>query len=154
MSKNRRRQAIIDLLRAAPVQSQDDIADAVERVIGEAVTQSTISRDLRELGVIKSPQGYRLPEIIGGRERTSSRASGELATSLRAHAVRVEQAAAMVVVRTAPGHAPLLGSVFDRTTVDGVVGTVAGDDTIFLATKGHEEATELVERLRDLADLN
>jgi len=123
---------MVSLLQKGPSLTQEDLADALARA-GEPVTQATVSRDLAAIGAIRGPDGYRLADsigepigVLGGKE--------EVTGLVRRHVVAVVCAYATVVIKTAPGHAQMVASVFDRWSPDGVVGTVAGDDTIFLAT--------------------
>lgn len=144
MSRVRRRVLMADLLRKGPVWTQDDLAGALARA-GEAVTQATVSRDLAAIGAVRGTDGYMLPEAI----ETASGIGGEqeLAATVRRHVVSAVRADSLVVVRTAPGHAQMVASAFDRWPPEGVAGTVAGDDTIFLATTGAGAARRVLERL-------
>ena len=137
--RERRRQILISLLRDRPLHSQEDVVDALAGE-GIEVTQATVSRDLAALGVLKGPSGYRLPEEGGTRGGGGER---EMVAALREHVVGVAPADALVVVRTAPGHADLLGVALDRSPPEDVVGTIAGDDTLFLATPSRAAASRL-----------
>ncbi len=144
--RERRRNILISLLRDLPLHSQEDVVAALAEA-GIEVTQATVSRDLSALGVLKGPGGYQLPEDAarahGGGER-------ELEAALRDHVVTVASADALVVVRTAPGHADLLGVALDRSPPDDVVGTIAGDDTLFIATPSKAAAARLAARINKL----
>lgn len=153
MAKPRRRQAIIDLLRQGPAPSQDDIVAAVQRATGETVTQSTISRDLRELGVVKSAAGYHLPDASPPGAHTPESAQANLANVLKTAALSIEPAAALVVVRTTAGHASMTGLALDHAALPAVVGNVAGDDTVFIATRSPADADQLAAHMRSLAGL-
>lgn len=136
---------LVELLRGGPARSQEQIAEALAR-FGEHATQATVSRDLAAIGAVKGADGYHLPGngmVLPG----AAEASGELERAIREHAVEVTQADSLVVVRTAPGHAGVVGAVLDRCRIKGVVGTIAGDDTIFLATVGPKAAAIVAERL-------
>ena len=135
---------MIDLLRQGPVPSQEDLAAALARW-GEAVTQATVSRDLAAIGAVRGPDGYRLPDAPADPVRTA--APNEVAGMVRRHAVSVTPAHALVIVRTAPGHAQMVATAFDRWPPEGVEGTVAGDDTIFLATGSPDTARRIAAEL-------
>lgn len=122
---------IVDLLGRGPVLTQEELARALAEA-GEPVTQATVSRDLAAVGAVRSAGGYRLSgnEIGPG---DADPGSGELVGVLRRHVLSAVAAHAMVVVRTAPGHAQMVASAFDRWPPEGARGTVAGDDTIFVA---------------------
>lgn len=157
MSRDRRRMLMIDLLRKGPIPSQEDMAGALSRR-GVSVTQATVSRDLAAIGAVRGPDGYRLPEAIGEIARAADNAdpasvdpgvdlAGEVGGMVRRHVVSVLAAHAMVVVKTAPGHAQMVATAFDRWPPKGVAGTLAGDDTIFLATTGIKVAERVAREL-------
>lgn len=145
MSRDRRRMLMVDLLRKGPVWSQEELAATLARS-GERVTQATVSRDLAAIGAVRGPDGYRLPESLGEPLGVVG-SQDELHGVVRRHVVSAVVAHAMVVVRTAPGHAQMVASAFDRWPPEGVAGTVAGDDTIFLATTGPKVAERVAKEL-------
>ena len=116
------------------------------------MTQATVSRDLQGIGALKVRSGdhleYRLPDEI-------PRSGGDLMTrnlvrTLQEFALEVKPAGSLVVVVTAPGHASAVARAIDLGGSPAVVGTVAGDDTIFVATPGTEEANDLVRSWKSL----
>ncbi|MEZ6243252.1 MAG: hypothetical protein R3B57_09430 [Phycisphaerales bacterium] len=145
--RERRRQILVSILQSASLHSQEEVVDALSEH-GIEVTQATVSRDLAALGVLKGPGGYRLPgaEVATG----GVGAEQELLAALREHVVGVTAADALVVVRTPPGHADLLGVALDRSPPQGVVGTIAGDDTLFIATPSRAAAARLAARIGKL----
>jgi len=145
MSRDRRRMLLVEMLRKSPILSQEDLVEALTSA-GEGVTQATVSRDLSAIGAVRGGDGYRLPESAGGSITVMGRGD-ELAGLLRRHLVSVDRAHSIVVVKAAPGHAQMLASAFDRWPPDGVLGTVAGDDTIFLATTGPKMAGQITQEL-------
>jgi len=117
--KERRQRAILELVRGAPVQTQQELARALaER--GFRATQATVSRDVQELGLIRTGAGYREAAWI----------ASQLVLSVR-------QVEFLVVVRTTPGSANLVARAVDESELEGVVGTVAGDDTILVVLADH-----------------
>jgi transcriptional regulator of arginine metabolism len=136
------------LLRAGRARSQLEIVAAL-RSAGHNVTQTTVSRDLRAIGAIKSrfEDGVRYVLSEDDRrapnrdfnERTLRRTVAEFALEIRA-------ASSLVVVLTAPGHAAIVARAVDLSGMPDVVGTVAGDDTIFVATPGPRHAAALARR--------
>ncbi len=136
---------MVDLLRKGPVWSQEELAATLARA-GERVTQATVSRDLAAIGAVRGPEGYRLPESLGEPLGVAGRQE-ELHGVVRRHVVSAVAAHAMVVVRTAPGHAQMVASAFDRWPPEGIEGTVAGDDTIFLAATGPKVAEQVAKEL-------
>jgi transcriptional regulator of arginine metabolism len=142
--RSSRRRDLTRLLREGRASSQRDIVDEL-RSAGHEVTQATISRDLQELGALKVRTDggfvYRLPDEM-------PRGGGDLMTrnllgTLEEFAVDVRQASNLVVVMTAPGHAAAVGRAIDLAPNDDVIGTVAGDDTIFVATPNTSAAARL-----------
>jgi transcriptional regulator of arginine metabolism len=150
--KATRHARIRDLLQRKPLHSQDELAALLSKD-GYRATQATLSRDLRELGVFKGPEGYRLPEQVSAAPMSgASEASREvLARALRDYCRRVTLAASIVVLQTGPGEASALANEIDHAELPGMAGTVAGDDTIFLACVNGGAAAKvakLFQRLR------
>jgi transcriptional regulator of arginine metabolism len=136
-SRTRRLRALADLIRAEPHDSQEELTDRL-RAQGFAATQATVSRDLVALGAVKVKREgvlrYVLPDQLGARDW----AAGQLERIVREWVQAVEPAGQMLVVRTPPGSAHLVASAIDQAQLAEVAGTVAGDDTIFLAVRnGH-----------------
>ncbi|MEM8756547.1 MAG: hypothetical protein AAGF47_02040 [Planctomycetota bacterium] len=152
MSRQRRHHAILDQLAAGPVQSHAALGEALRRR-GIEATQATLSRDLRELGVVKARDGYRLPEARSDSATHRDHPGALEAGVLRQHVVQVSVAAGLLVVRTTPGSAGIVALHFDRVPPAGVVGTVAGDDTVFLALRPGSDPGTLANRLSAAAGL-
>jgi transcriptional regulator of arginine metabolism len=111
-AKGRRQQAILDLVSRGGAHTQHDIATALSRR-GLRVTQATISRDIHELGLVRSGEGYR-----------------STAALVRELVLSIEVVSPMAVIRTPPGTANLVARRIDEASLPGIAGTVAGDDTI------------------------
>jgi transcriptional regulator of arginine metabolism len=143
--RSQRRRDLLQILHEGSAASQLDIAEAL-RERGHEVTQATVSRDLQEVGATKvrvnGGYAYRLPDeiprVIGG-----DLMSRRLEQTLAEFVIDVRVAASLVVLYTAPGHASAVGRAIDQTSPKGVVGTVAGDDTIFVATPSPSEAARI-----------
>ena len=152
MSQMRRRHLIGEILSRGPVASQDALLAAL-RAAGEEVTQATVSRDIRALGVVKGPSGYALPGDVPGvvsNGHAAARGLDELGRVLRQHVLRVLPAEALVVLRTAPGHASIVGAALDQSPPAGMVGSISGDDTVFIATSSRTSARTLGKALSAL----
>lgn len=138
--KERRQRAIADLIREHVLTSQEELAERLAS-LGFAVTQATISRDLEQLGAAKVRRdgqlSYALPEI--------ARNGGPpgLAAVLREWVRTIEPAANLVVIKTPPGSAQLVGFALDNSALEEIVGTICGDDTIFVACRSDVEAGAL-----------
>ena len=111
-AKDQRQQAILDLVSRGGAHTQHDIAAALSRR-GLRVTQATISRDIHELGLVRSGDGYR-----------------STAALVRELVLSIEVIGQMAVIRTPPGTANLVARRVDEAALTGIAGTVAGDDTI------------------------
>lgn len=142
-SRQRRRSLIRKLVASGPVRSQAALS-AMLRGEGVACTQATLSRDLRELGMVKGAAGYSEPGA-------ASADAGGLARAARALLLEAHAAGTLVVIRTPPGGAPSLALELDRTPPKGVAGTVAGDDTVFAATDSAARAARVARRLGAMA---
>jgi transcriptional regulator of arginine metabolism len=128
-TKAERHNAILELVNRASVHTQHDIASALA-MRGMRTTQATISRDIQELGLVRSGGGY----------RSSAALVKELVLS-------VELIAPMAVIRTPPGTANLVARRIDEAALPGVAGTVAGDDTIIAVLRKPAAARALKELL-------
>jgi transcriptional regulator of arginine metabolism len=120
MNKRARQQKILGLIKAKPIGTQEDLRALLERA-GVAATQSSVSRDLEELGVVKHHGHYTLP-----------RTNGAAARGL----VSLDHAGdCMVIARTVPGLASAVAVEIDAAAIAEIVGTIAGEDTIFIAVR-------------------
>ena len=143
--KEQRQRALAELIRSNALASQDELAERLAG-LGFAVTQATISRDLDQLGAVKVRRSgqvsYALPEQVRG--STGPR----LAAVLRDWVRSIDVAANLVVVKTPPGSAHLIGVALDQSDLPEVVGTICGDDTIFIACRETAEAQALAAKFR------
>ena len=140
MDKVYRRTQIVDLLRNGEVETQDDLRRKLAHR-GIHVTQATVSRDIEELGLVKTRTGYRLPDAVDPRVSLQP----TLAIVLKEFLTEARSAANLVVVKTRPGNAHSVAAALDANPWEEVVGTIAGDDTIFIATPTSHQA-ELIRK--------
>lgn len=133
--KRQRQSLVLELVALEPLGTQQEIARALKKR-GVKATQVSVSRDLAELGLVKS----------GGRYVPGGTAAPAASTDPIAAFVRSAAAAGpnMVVLRCETGSAPRVGLALDQTTWPGVVGTIAGDDTVFVAAASAAEASRLI----------
>ena len=143
--KSRRQEVIRRVIAGSQVASQEAlVSELLAR--GEDVTQATVSRDLREIGVLKGPEGYRLPSSGSAANAVGPAGEmSELARAVRDFMLEAEVAATLVVLRTGAGQASALALRIDRAGWRDIVGTVAGDDTVFVAARSAVEARRVVE---------
>jgi len=139
-----RRNQILELLHSQSVATQEELRRKLARR-GIHVTQATVSRDIEELGLVKTRDGYRLPEAAG-----PAPPQPELSLVLKEFVREVCQASNLVIVKTYPGNAHTVGVVLDAEKWPEVAGTVAGDDTIFVATARACDAARVRKRLQSL----
>ena len=147
MDKVYRRTQIVDLLRNEELETQEDLRRKLARR-GIHVTQATVSRDIEELGLVKTRTGYRLPKSGDG---PMVPPQPTLAVVLKEFLTDVRLAANMVVLKTRPGNAHSVAVALDANPWDEVVGTIAGDDTIFIATPGLHQAEVICKKILALA---
>lgn len=144
MRKAYRQAQILKLIRRGAVATQEDLA---QRLAGAGIdaSQVTLSRDIRELGLIKTAAGYREPDGAG-REPARDNLPRVLQEFLRD--IRIAQN--LVVLKTVPGGAQPVARALDSEERPEIVGTVAGDDTIFIAAPNAASAKSLQRRLLQL----
>ncbi len=141
-SREQRHDAIQSLLQRGHVHSQGELRERLARQ-GHAVNQATLSRDLRALGVRKGPDGYELPQ--DGPAPSGPRAG--LRHSTQEWLLSAARALNQLVLRTPPGGAQPLALALDRAALTGVLGTIAGDDTVLVICTGTRQATQLQRQL-------
>jgi len=151
----RRREEILRIVRASAVHSQDELLAAL-RTHGFTVTQPTLSRDLRELGLVKTPNGYLSTDAIAPVATFTPRATMEhrFEQLVRDSVLSAEAAMNLVVLKTAVAAAQPVASVIDTMDIDGAAGTIGGDDTIFVAFRSTATADAFARRVQDVAGLN
>ncbi len=157
-SRAARHQLIVEILASRSVRSQRQLLDVL-RTDGIVVTQATLSRDLVEVGAEKVRSGKSLVYAVPGQggDRTVRAAPDadvvESRLQTRCHELLVSARGSgnLVVLRTPPGAASLLASAIDQSALDDVVGTIAGDDTIFLVATGTRAARSAIARLMSYA---
>jgi len=144
-SKRDRQRAIRELIATASIGSQGELVDRLN-ARGFAVTQATVSRDIAELGLVKvrAPSGRLVYAPPGGSDADRLRALG---SAMRRYAVTVEAAGQLVIVTTPSGYANALAQAMDEASHPSVAGTLAGDNTIFVAARDGVAAQALEDEL-------
>jgi transcriptional regulator of arginine metabolism len=150
----RRREEILRIVRETPVHSQDELMAAL-RTHGFTVTQPTLSRDLRELGLVKTPNGYVSPESLAPVAAFGPRVlENRFEHFVRDNVLSAEAAMNLVVIKTPVAAAQPLASAIDATDIEDAMGTIGGDDTIFVAFRTPTAASAFARRLHELAGLS
>ena len=143
--KAARHKAILELVQESPIASQEELQKALHRR-GMKVGQATLSRDIHELELVKTADGYALPS--GGSVLEAALPSAS--RLVREFVLDVRQAQNLVVVKTAVGSAQPVAAALDGESWPEVVGTIAGDDAILIVAENNKSAARLVERVREL----
>ena len=152
----RRREEILRIVRETAVHSQDELLAAL-RMQGVKVTQPTLSRDLRDLGLAKTPSGYIVPgEVVAPVVTFTPREVREtrLEHLVRDSVLAAEAAMNMVVIKTPAAAAQPVASAIDAADIEDALGTIGGDDTIFVAFRTPAAAGAFARRLQQIAGLS
>lgn len=142
----RRLNALRDLLSEGKISTQEELVEEL-RAQKFVVTQSTISRDLSRLQAVKARDAsgrvtYRLPEDVGP-------ATAPMNLDFRGLVVNIQHNGSLIVIHTKPGSANLLASTIDQSKPAGILGTIAGDDTIFVAPSSPKRIADTVKAILD-----
>jgi transcriptional regulator of arginine metabolism len=135
MQKNLRQKKLLSLIKAKPFATQAELRDSLERA-GVPATQSSLSRDMEELGVVKQRGHYTILKANGAAAR------GLLSLDLAGDS--------LVIARTEPGHASAVAVEIDDAALDEIVGTLAGEDTIFVAVRDQKSQRVAMKRIWEL----
>ncbi len=146
MSKLARQQAIIDIAREGPIASQEELQRALARR-GLAVGQATLSRDIRDLALIKTAQGYSLP---AGNGHHAEAGLPPVQRLVREFVQTIRPAQNLIVLKTAVGSAQPVAAALDAQAWPEVVGTIAGDDAILIVSPDKKAAKKLAQRMQDM----
>lgn len=154
LGKPQRQHRILRILEEQPVSSQAQLVQLLEAE-GIVATQATVSRDLEELGAVKvripgGTMAYAIPDYTRG-ERSAS--DDHLRRVLGEFVVEVAHSGNLVVLRTPPGSAHVVGSALDRAGLAHVLGTVAGDDTLLVVVNESVGGAAMASELAELAGL-
>lgn len=148
--KQRRQRAISDLIRGGALSSQEELAERLSE-LGFAVTQATISRDLEQIGAVKVRRAGQLSYAL--QDQAPGVGGTRLAALLRDFVLSIDTASNLLVIKTPPGSAHLIGVALDQSDITEIVGTICGDDTIFAACRSASDADATAAKLRS-ATLN
>ncbi len=139
MNKSFRQGQIRKLIHAKQIHTQEELATEL-RHVGVPATQVTLSRDIRELGLVKTAAGYVEPGEAASTVRT------DVATAVRDTVLDIKVAQNLLVLRTPPAHANAVASALDQAEWPEVTGTIAGDDTVLVVTPDAKTAQSLQAR--------
>jgi transcriptional regulator of arginine metabolism len=145
ISKKARQGRILEIVRRSRVGSQEELSVLLKRE-GVEVTQSTLSRDIRELGLVKIRGSY---QISG--EINSAPPENAVRRALEQYVIHSGVSGNIVMLKTSPGNAHSIGVVLDAAQWPEVLGTVAGDDTVFVLLRHSRLGRKVLERIRELS---
>lgn len=145
--RSRRQRALADLLRRQRLTRQHELVEAL-RTLGHEVTQATVSRDLDLLGAVRIRHGGETRYALPGDLAPTTTPEARLRTLFAEWVREIVPAASLVVLKTPPGSAHLVGVALDNAELVDVAGTISGDDTLFVATHSAASAEALAARWR------
>lgn len=144
--KSRRHRKILEIIQEKQIATQEELANEL-KTAGFNVTQATVSRDIKELALIKvsyDGEQYRYAEPSEDAKVSDSR----LRFMLREFVINFDSSENMLVIRTPPGNANAVASAIDKAQWHGVLGTIAGDDTILMIIKHREDVARIIEKIQ------
>lgn len=148
-TKSERQARLLQVIREREISTQDELVASLNKT-GLDVTQATVSRDIKELGIIKVSTGAGSQKYVP-MERSGEVASGRLMKVFSEAVIQVDAAMNLVIIKTLPGMAQAGASALDSMRLPEIVGSIAGDDTVFIATRTIEQADSLARLLNQIA---
>ena len=153
MSKNPRRQRIVELINAYELNTQDEIVNLLNNE-GFAVTQATVSRDVKVLGLVKVKGvtknfKYAMPK----KTEQSAVTEDKVITLLKTFIVSIQRAKNLVVIKTLEGNGSSCGMAVDKIGMKEIIGSVAGDDTLLIIAGSDDDAEIIVKHFKELVNL-
>ncbi len=152
VAKNPRQSRILQIVKTKNIGTQGELVEALKEA-GMNVTQATVSRDIKELGIIKVATASGEQKYVP-MNQTGEGASGRFMKVFREAVTSIHTADAMVIIKTLPGMAQAAASALDSMHLDSLIGTIAGDDTIFAANSSKAEASAMREHLITLSQID
>ena len=148
--KTKRHAKILEIIRTSVIETQEDLSNELNKA-GYKVTQATISRDIRELNLSKVP-------VAGGKQKYAvldsmvNNMSEKFARVFKEGFVSVDRANNMVVIKTLSGMAMAVGAAIDEMQFENILGTIAGDDTIFAILREPDDALKFMDQIVVMAE--
>ena len=144
--KKKRQEKIIEIIGEHEVETQEDLAKYLNAA-GYSVTQATVSRDIREMNLVKMP-GIHVKQRYMAVRREENGIQNRYAGVMQDAVVSMEQAGNLLVIRTVSGMAMAAAAAIDAMQIEGIVGSIAGDDTIMCAIKSEDMVKQVMNHLR------
>ena len=149
--RNKRHSAILTLIKEKNIETQQDLTAHLSE-LGFEVTQATVSRDIKELRLVKKLNGEGRYIYAPHSDEGNTGVSDKMTLILNKSIISVDYALNTVVIKTLAGMAQGAASVLDAMQFSDVLGTIAGDDTIFMVTRNEESAQKLSKKLRNMGN--
>lgn len=150
--KRKRQIAILDIIKNEEISTQEELTEKLIK-LGFKVTQATVSRDIKELKLIKvhsDLRGNKYSQVSNEFSKSTSESNAKLSTIINEAVTSSDYANNIVIVRTIQGMAQGVAFAIENLHYDGMMGTIAGDDTIMIVTKTEENAKNLTERIKNI----
>jgi len=144
-----RQHKILEIIKNRPVETQDELAISL-RESGFEVTQATVSRDIKELGLVKVPDKNNFFRYASRDEPAVFHSEIRLKKLFRDSVIAMDSSENLVIIKTHPGGAQALASAVDQAGWQEIIGTVGGDDTILVVVKPKQSAPVVFKRFKDL----
>lgn len=148
--KQARQREIVRIINEYAIETQEELMAKLSAQ-GVVTTQATISRDIRELNLKKVTYDGNKRRYVVGNASADTANTGSYAQVLENCIVSLEQAENIIVVKTVSGMAMAVGAAFDKLDIDGIVGCIAGDDTLFVAIKHSQMADKIIGEIKHVA---
>ncbi len=149
--KSLRHNKILELIKEFPFDTQEDLQNKLGEC-GFNVTQATVSRDIRELGLIKSEGSDGVYKYRQSKEKERIETNGKFPLILKQAISKVSCANNLIVLKTFAGMGSAAGAAFDSMEIEGVIGTLAGDDTLLIIASDNDSAAKVTSIIHDLID--
>lgn len=151
-SKNLRQSRILQIIKQNNIETQEELVDAL-RSFNMDVTQATISRDIKELGILKVATGHGKQKYVP-MSQSGEGASGRFMTIFIEAVISIESTVSFVIIKTLPGMAQAAAASLDSMHLEQIIGSIAGDDTIFAATRSDQDAIQLKSILLSISNIH
>ena len=147
--KNERQSKILEIIESEPIDTQEQLQQRLQAQ-GIACTQATISRDIKQLHLVKEPMGQGRYRYAVSVQRSRLNVADKLRTIFRESIVNVDSAQNIVVIKTMVGLANAAGAALDGMNIPTMVGCLAGDDTVIIIMRDTESARTLCEEIHEM----
>lgn len=150
--KSKRHAQIINFIQNNNIETQEELT-ALLKDSGFDTTQATVSRDIKELKLVKVPDDNGRYKYAVKSQEDEIRVSVKFKTILEETVIRIDVSTSIVVIKTFPGMAQAAASAIDNMNWSEIVGTIAGDDTIFVALRTSDDALVLSNKIKELLNI-